>query len=167
MDYFSIGKIVNTHGIKGEVKLYPYVDDLNKILSLDRVFVEKKGVLAEKKVTGARIHKGMVLMSLEGVKDMTSAEELKDCVLKISRDMAVPCEEDEYFVKDLYDMEVVSEDGEVLGILNDILFTGANDVYIVKTKGKDILIPAVKQCILKVDVPGKKMTVRLLEGLRE
>ncbi|MCD7904499.1 MAG: ribosome maturation factor RimM [Clostridiales bacterium] len=166
MDYFSVGKIVNTHGIKGEVKVYPYVDDLNEILGLERVFVEKKGEIEEKKVLGARFHKGMALLSLEGVKNMTEAEALKGCVLKITRDMAEPCGEDEYFVKDLYGMEVVTEKGESLGELYDILFTGANDVYVVKTEGKDILIPAVKQCILKVDLSEGKMTVRLLEGLR-
>ncbi|MCD8215536.1 MAG: ribosome maturation factor RimM [Clostridiales bacterium] len=166
MDYFSVGKIVNTHGIKGEVKVYPYVDDLNEILGLERVFVEKKGEIEEKKVLGARLHKGMALLSLEGVKNMTEAEALKGCVLKITRDMAEPCGEDEYFVKDLYGMEVVTEKGESLGELYDILFTGANDVYVVKTEGKDILIPAVKQCILKVDLSEGKMTVRLLEGLR-
>ncbi|MCD8089818.1 MAG: ribosome maturation factor RimM [Clostridiales bacterium] len=166
MDYFTIGKIVNTHGIKGEVKVYPYVDDLREIEALDRVFIEKKGELSEKKILGCRIHKGMALLSLEGVKDMTAAEGLKGCVLKITRDMAEPCGEDEYFIKDLYGMEVETEEGELLGELSDILFTGANDVYVVKTKEKDILIPAVKQCILKVDVAGKKMTVRLIEGLR-
>ncbi len=166
MDYFSIGKIVNTHGIRGEVKVYPYVDDLGEIERLEKVFVEKKGELIPKKILGCRLHKGMALLSLEGIKDMTAAEGLKGCILKISRDMAEPCGEDEYFIKDLYGMEVVTDEGEVLGELSDVLFTGANDVYVVKTKEKDILIPAVKQCILKVDISEKKMTVKLLEGLR-
>lgn len=77
-------------------------------------------------------------------------------------------EEGEYYIRDLYDMNVVTDDGENLGIIKDILFTGANDVYVVKPeKGKDILIPAIKECILDVDVENKKMTVKLLKGLRD
>ena len=98
---------------------------------------------------------------------MTSAERLKGSIVKITEDMAIPCEEGEYYIRDLYDMTVVTDDGEELGVITDILFTGANDVYVVKPpKGKDILIPAIKQVILNVDVDNKKMTVKLLEGLR-
>lgn len=81
--------------------------------------------------------------------------------------MAVPCEEDEYYIKDLYDMNVVTVDGEELGVISDVIFTGANDVYAVKdNNGKEILIPAIKDCIVSVDVENNLMTVKLLEGLR-
>ncbi len=167
MDYFTVGKIVNTHGIKGEVKIYPHTDDITEITEQPCLFVEYKGELKEYTVLSVREHKGMVLAKLEGIDDMTAAERLKGCAVRITRDMAKPCGEDEYFIKDLYGMEVVTEDGKILGELYDILFTGANDVYIVRTGGKDILIPAIKQCILNVDITAKKMTVKLLEGLME
>ena len=99
---------------------------------------------------------------------MTTAEKLKGATVKIPPEDALPLEEGEYYIRDLYDMNVVTDDGENLGIIKDILFTGANDVYVVKPeKGKDILIPAIKECILDVDVENKKMTVKLLKGLRD
>lgn len=167
MEYFSVGKIVNTHGIKGEVRVYPYVDSIEEFKTFQVVFVKEKGEVSEYKILGCRFHKGMVLLSLEGINDMTAAERMKGTELFITREMAVPCGEDEYFIADLYGMEVVLESGERLGELYDILFTGANDVYVVKTEGKDVLIPAIKQCILSVLVQEKKMIVRLLEGLKE
>mgnify|MGYP000133330403 FL=1 len=99
---------------------------------------------------------------------MTTAEKLKGATVKIPPEDALPLEEGEYYIRDLYDMNVVTDEGENLGIIKDILFTGANDVYVVKPeKGKDILIPAIKECILDVDVENKKMTVKLLKGLRD
>ena len=97
---------------------------------------------------------------------MTSAEALKGSTAKITEDMALPCEEDEYYIKDLYDMSVITEDNTELGIITDILFTGANDVYVISPKeGRDILIPAIKDCILNVDIENKVMIVRIPEGL--
>lgn len=107
------------------------------------------------------------IIEAKGIDDMTSAEALKGTVVKITEDMAVPCEEDEYYIRDLYDMEVVTVEGEKLGVISDVIFTGANDVYAVTPEeGKDILIPAIKECIVKVDVENNVMTVKLLEGLR-
>ncbi len=168
MDYFKVGKIVNTFGIKGELKVYPYVDDPSEFDDFEKVFIKRNegGELKEYAVRSVRYHKGMALLGLLGINDMTGAEKLKECEIFITRDMAKPCGEDEYFIKDLYDMEVITDEGEALGILSDIIFTGANDVYVVKTKEREILIPAIKQCILKVDTENKKMTVKLLEGLR-
>lgn len=165
-NYFVIGKIVNTQGIKGEMRVMPSTDDLDRFKLLETVFVQKKSGIEEYEVEGVRYHKQFVLLKLKGIDDMTNAEKLKGCDVKVTEDMVIPCEEDEYYIKDLYDMEVETEEGEKLGIISDIIFTGANDVYVVKGEEKEILIPAIKQCILKVDVENKKMTVKLLEGLR-
>lgn len=166
-DYFVIGDIVNTQGIKGEVRVIPCVDDVTRFELLDRVYLDKKGKITEYQVENIRYHKQFVLLKLIGVNDMTAAEALKGSVVKITEDMAIPCAEDEYYLKDLYDMTVVTDDGEELGIITDVLFTGANDVYVVTPKkGRDILIPAIKQVILDVDIENGKMTVKLLEGLR-
>lgn len=166
-NYFVVGNIVNTQGIKGEVRLMPAVDDVERFKLLDRIFVDRKGSITEYEIENVRFHKQFVLLKLKGIDDMTSAEKLKGTVAKITEDMALPCEEDEYYIRDLYDMEVVTDEGERLGIISDIIFTGANDVYAVKSDdGKEILIPAIKDCILNVDVENKIMTVKLLEGLR-
>ena len=166
-NYFVVGNIVNTQGIKGEVRLMPAVDDVERFKLLDRIFVDRKGSITEYEIENVRFHKQFVLLKLKGIDDMTSAEKLKGTVAKITEDMALPCEEDEYYIRDLYDMEVVTDEGEKLGIISDIIFTGANDVYAVKSDdGKEILIPAIKGCILNVDVENKIMTVKLLEGLR-
>ncbi len=166
-NYFIIGDIVNTQGIKGEVRVIPCVDDVTRFELLDRVYIDKKGTITEYEVENIRYHKQFVLLKLKGIDDMTGAEGLKGSIVKITEDMAIPCEKDEYYLRDLYDMLVVTDDGEELGVITDVLFTGANDVYVVSSeKKKDILIPAIKQVILNVDTENNKMTVKLLEGLR-
>ncbi len=165
-NYFVVGNIVNTQGIKGEVRVMPTVDDVERFKLLDHVFVDRKGSIKEYEIENIRFHKQFVLLKLKGIDDMTSAEALKGTVVKITEDMAVPCGEDEYYIRDLYDMEVVTDDGKRLGVISDVIFTGANDVYAVKPdEGKEILIPAIKDCILNVDIENNVMTVRLLEGL--
>lgn len=166
-NYFVIGDLVNTQGIKGEVRVVPCVDDVTRFELLDRVYIDKKGSISDYEIENVRYHKQFVLLKLKGIDDMTSAERLKGSIVKITEDMAIPCGEGEYYIRDLYDMTVVTDDGEELGIITDILFTGANDVYVITPeKGKDILIPAIKQVVLDVDVENKKMIVKLLEGLR-
>lgn len=166
-NYFVVGNIVNTQGIKGEVRVMPTVDDVSRFELLDHIFVDRKGSIKEYEIENVRFHKQFVLLKLKGIDDMTTAETLKGTVVKITGDMAVPCEEDEYYIRDLYDMEVVTVEGEKLGIITDVIFTGANDVYAVKNDdGKEILIPAIKDCIINVDIENNTMTVKLLEGLR-
>lgn len=166
-NYFVVGNIVNTQGIKGEVRVMPSVDDVSRFKLLDHIFVDRKGNIKEYQVENVRFHKQFVLLKLKGVDDMTTAETLKGTVVKITENMAIPCEEDEYYIRDLYDMEVVTVEGENLGVICDVIFTGANDVYAVRNgDGKEILIPAIKDCIVKVDVENNLMTVKLLEGLR-
>lgn len=166
-NYFVIGDIVNTQGIKGEMRVVPCVDDVTRFELLDKVYIDKKGIITEYEVENIRYHKQFVLLKLKGIDDMTAAERLKGSIIKITEDMAIPCDEDEYYLRDLYDMLVVTDEDEELGVITDVLFTGANDVYVVTpNKGKDILIPAIKQVVLDVDIENNKMTVKLLEGLR-
>jgi 16S rRNA processing protein RimM len=167
---FVIGEIVNTQGIKGEVRVIPQTDDITRFERLKKVFVLKRGVLEEREITSVRYHKQFVLLKLKGIDDMTTAEGYKGCELQIAAADALPCGENEYYIRDLYGMSVYTQEGELIGELTDILFTGANDVYVVTPADrdkKDILLPAIKQCILKVEVAEKRMTVKLLEGLAE
>ncbi|MFI3230582.1 MAG: ribosome maturation factor RimM [bacterium] len=191
-DYFVLGKIVNTQGVKGEVRVLPTTDDINqfkKLKSIEIFSINKKGITTNTKdlaIESARFHKQFVLLKFKGVDDMNEAEKLKNFEIRIPKEQAIPCKQDEYFICDLYDMQVFTEDGEFLGLIDDIMFTGANDVYVVKKELEDedniednikdnknnkvnkieILIPAIKQCILNVDVNKNIMTVHLLEGLR-
>lgn len=169
--YMEVGKIVNTHGVKGELKVIPTTDDTKRFELLKSIFVETKEGLIEMPITSVRYFKNFVLLKLEPIKDMTEAEKFKTFSLKIPRSQALPLEKDEYYIGDLYNMRVVTEEGESLGEIIDILFTGSNDVYVVKnTKdagSKEILVPAIKKCILNVDVANNLMTIHLLEGLRE
>lgn len=169
--YIEVGKIVNTHGIKGELKVIPTTDDIKRFDLLKDILVETKGGLVSYPITSVRYLKGFVLLQLEGIEDMTQAERLKTFILKIPKELALPLQKDEYYIGDLYNMQVVTEDGEKLGEIVDILFTGGNDVYVIKDvtnpSKKELLIPAIKQCILNVDIGQNTMVVHLLEGLRE
>lgn len=167
----EIGTIVNTHGIKGEVKVIPTTDDIKRFELLKSLFVETRAGLAEFPILNVRYVKNFVLLQLEGIDDMTEAEKLKTCLVKIPKALALPLADNEYYISDLYDIDVFTEDKVYLGQIVDILFTGANDVYVIKDKkdpgSKEILIPAIKACILTVDIENNTMTVHLLEGLVE
>ena len=165
-DYFVIGKIVNTQGIKGEVRALPTTDDINRFKKLKEVYISRRNNMELYEIESVRFHKQFVLLKFKGIDTMNDAELLKNTDLKISKDLAIPCEEDEYYISDLYGMKVVTDEGEDIGVIDDIIFTGANDVYVVKKEDSQILIPAIKQCILNVNVAEKTMKVHLLEGLR-
>lgn len=165
-EYFVIGKIVNTQGIKGEIRVLPSTEDINRFKLLKEVYVQKKGTMEIFEIENIRFHKQFVLLKFKGIDTMTDGEKLKNTEIKIPKEMAIPCEEDEYYIGDLYGINVIEESGEDLGTLEDIIFTGANDVYVVRKDDSEILIPAIKKCILNVDINEKIMKVKLLEGLR-
>ena len=175
-DYFTIGTIVNVHGVQGEVRVMPATDDPSRFGLLDKLEVFFESYTAEYPLKSVRPHKNLIVLKLAGIDNRDDAEKLIGGVIKIPRSKALPLEEDEYYQKDLLDMIVVSDTGEELGQLVQIIETGANDVYVVRppaeiktgdSKIKDLLIPAIKECIVSVSVPERKMTVHLMEGLRE
>ena len=168
-EMFTVGKIVNTHGVKGELKIVPTTEDPKRFAKLKSIFVEgRKGMIAYE-IEGVRYHKDFVLLKLKGIEDMTEAELLKGSLLKIDRKDSLPLKKDEYYISDLFGMEVYTEEERFLGTLVDIIETGSNDVYVVKKEDreKDLLLPAIKQVIKEVNVPNKRMIVHLLEGLEE
>lgn len=159
---FLIGKIVNTQGVHGEMRVIPTTDDESRFELLDSVFVDGE----EYKIERVRYHKQFVLLKLKGIDDMTTAERYKTKEVRIPEEWALPCGEDEYYIKDLYGMTVIEDNGSEVGVIKDVIFTGANDVYEIKRQnGKNLLIPAIKDCILKVDTENNIMTVNLPEGL--
>ena len=163
---FTIGKIVNTHGVKGEVRVMPSTDDIKRFEKLKEVVIQSRTETI-KEIEAVRYHKNFVLLKFKGIDNMNDAELLKNSTLKINRKDALPLKEDEYYQCDLYGLKVVTDEGRDLGELVDILVTGSNDVYVVRNHEKEILIPAIKQCILNVNIAEGKMLVHLLEGLED
>lgn len=169
--FFKIGVITNTHGIHGAMRVFPTTWDPDRFNLLKTVILDNGKAKEEFSIEKISFHKQFVIMKLKNIDNIDLALKYKNANIIISEKDALPLSEDEYYTRDLYDMEVYTEDGEFLGNITDISETGANDVYIIKCpesiKESELLIPAIKQCILNVDVPAKKMTVRLLKGLRE
>ncbi|NMA67111.1 MAG: 16S rRNA processing protein RimM [Clostridiaceae bacterium] len=167
-EYLAIGKVVNTHGVKGEIRIIPLTSDLSRFDYLLFVNTEWEGKLKEFRVTSARFHKNFVLLKLKGIDTMDDAEKLKGQELLVERKHARKLEEDEYFICDIIGLEVF-EDDVYLGVITDVLQTGGNDVYVVNNKEtkKEILIPAIKSVVLEVDLENKRMKVKLPEGLDE
>lgn len=165
-NYLRVGVITTTHGIKGEVKVYPTTDDINRFESLKQVFLDTGKEYIPLEVEGVKYFKQLVILKFKGINDINDIEKYRGKDLLVSRDQAIELEEDEYFIYDLIDSEVYTDGGDKLGILTEILTTAANDVYVVKTKeNKEILLPSIKECILDVDTKNKKITVRLMDGL--
>ena len=154
--FLQVGVISSTHGIRGEVKVFPTTDDPNRFKKLKKVILETKKEKLSLEVQGVKFFKQFVIVKFKG------------CSLFVSREDAVALEEDEYFIADLIGMEVYTDENpeELFGTLKDVIETGANEVYLVESKTHgEVLIPAIRQCILSVDVKAQKMQVHLLNGL--
>lgn len=167
MGYFEIGKVAGTHGIKGTLRIFPTTQDPSRFELLKEVIIDLNGNRETIKISKVSYQKNMVLLTVKEIDDINVAERYKNATILIPEEKALPLDEDEYYTRDLYDMEVYTTDNEFLGTITDILSTGANDVYVVK-KGeeKELLLPAIKDVVLSVSLAEKKMTVNLLEGLR-
>lgn len=165
-EYLQVGKIVNTHGIKGEVKVIPLTDDPRRYDELKEVFVgtdNKKDIF---NIENVKYLKNTVIIKFKESVDMNYAEKLKEMFIYVDRKNAVKLPEGRYFICDLIDLEVFELDGNKLGVLKDVIKTGSNDVYVVKTaENKEILIPALKSVIKEVSIEDRIMKVELPEGL--
>ena len=165
-EYLEIGQIVNTNGLKGFLKIKPLTDDITRFEDLETIYIQKNKELIEFKIQEVKYVKNMVLLKLEGIDDIEEAEKYKNFYIKINRKDAVELEEDSYFIVDIIDSEVYTDENTYLGKVIDVFQTGSNDVYTVKSEsGKEILLPAIKDVVKSVDVKNKKIIVHLLEGL--
>lgn len=164
--FLRVGVISSTHGVKGEVKVFPTTDDPARFKALRTVLLDTGKEHKALEITGVKFFKNKVILKFKGFDNISDIEKYKGMDLLIPREDAVPLEENENFIADLIDMTVVTDRGETLGTLVDVLETGANDVYVIETEGKkEILLPAIKDCILDVNVEEKHMLVHVLEGL--
>lgn len=162
-EYLEAGKIVTTHGIRGEVKIMPYTDSPELLAEFDRLFIgkDREEVLIER----SRVFKNTVIAKIEGVDTPEAAEKLRNKVLYMHRD-DLELDDDTYFIQDLMGLEVRDADtGEVYGEITDVMQTGANDVYVIKGKDREYLVPAIADVIVSTDVDGGVMTIRPLDGL--
>ena len=165
-NFLEIGQIVNSYGLKGQMKIVPFTDDITRYSDLKTIYIEINKQLKEYKIEQVKYHKNNVLIKLEGIDDINDTEQFKNCFVKVDRENAVKLPEDTYFIVDLIGLEVFTEENVLLGKIVDVFPTGSNDVYVVKDElGKQILLPAISEVIKNVDMPNKKMIVNLIKGL--
>ena len=164
--YLEIGQIVNTFGIKGMVKVKPFSDDIERFDGLKKVYIENKNVRKEYEIEEVKYHKNMVLIKFRGIENPEDANLLRESYLLVDREKEKPLENGTYYVVDMIGLEVYTEEGELLGNLEDIFNTGSNDIYVVKNGlGKQILLPAISDVIKQIDMENRKVIVHLMPGL--
>ena len=165
-EYLQVGKIVNTHGVKGEVKLLPLTDDPARFDDLEWVFVENEDVMNRYSIESVKYFKGMVIIKLSGIDDPETAAKLKGCFALVDRENAVRLPEDSFFICDIIGCSVYDENSALLGQVMDVLQTGSNDVYVVRDDSDmQILIPALKSVVKKVLPEQKRIDVIIPKGL--
>ena len=161
-----VGVITSTHGVRGEVKVFPTTDDAKRFKKLKTVILDTGKGQTALEIEQVKFFKNMVILKFKGYDNINDVEKYKGAKLYVTRENRVACEKDEYFIADLIGLSVVTDDGMQLGTLTDVIATGANDVYVVEmASGKEVLIPAIHDCIVNVEEEEKKMTVHLLDGL--
>ena len=162
----QVGIITQTHGIKGEVKVFPTTDDVGRFKKLKEVIMDNGRERLNLEIEGVKFFKQYAILKFKGYDSINDIEKYKSAKLYIKREQAVKLKKDEYFIADLSDMEVVTEDGEYFGKMKDVLTTGANDVYIViREDGSEVLLPAIKQCVKSIDMEQGRITVHIMDGL--
>ena len=162
----QVGVITQTHGVRGEVKVFPTTDDPARFKKLKQVVLDTGKETLPLEVESVKFFKQFVILKFKGYDNINDVEKYKRCPLLVDRENAVPLGEDEYYIADMIGMEVVTEDDEIFGTLKDVIETGANDVYVIDSeKHGEVLVPAIRECILDVDIESHRMKIHLLAGL--
>ncbi|AXI09061.1 ribosome maturation factor RimM [Oceanobacillus sp. 143] len=164
---FNIGKIVNTHGIRGEIKVLRITDFEERFAVGEKVYIAKEnGTLLELTIDGHRMHKGFDLIHFEGYNNINDVEHFKGSKLQIAEEQQKELDEHEFYYHEIIGCEVLTISGDKLGVIKEILSPGANDVWVVKQeKGKDLLIPYIEEVVKEIDVETKKIVIEPMEGL--
>ena len=167
-DLFQVGIITSTHGVKGEVKVYPTTDDVKRFKKLKDIILDTGKEYVALELESVKFFKQMVILKFKGINSLNDVEKFRQKSLYVTRANAVRLRKDEYFIADLIGLKVIDEENKELGTLEDVMVTGANDVYVISLlNGKELLLPAIKQCILNVDMENRCMQVHVLDGLIE
>ena len=165
-DLLKVGVITTTHGVRGEVKVYPTTDEPERFLDLEYVLLDTGKELRRLDIKNVRFFKKLVILKFDGIDNINDIEKYKRCSLYVTREHAVALEEDEYFIADMIGMEVCTEDGNIFGTLKDVIETGANDVYVIENaEHGEVLVPAIKECIRSVYIEKGQMMIHLMDGL--
>ena len=165
-DMLQVGVITQTHGVRGEVKVFPTTDDVNRFKKLKQVILDTGKETMQLEIQSVKFFKQFVILKFKGIDNINDIEKYKRCSLYVTREHAVALEEDEYFIADMIGMEVCTEDGNIFGTLKDVIETGANDVYVIENaEHGEVLVPAIKECIRSVDIEKGQMMIHLMDGL--
>ncbi|MCM1046643.1 MAG: ribosome maturation factor RimM [Candidatus Gastranaerophilales bacterium] len=165
-DILQVGVVTSPHGVRGEVKVFPTTDDPRRFQKLKQVLMDTGKGYDTMEIESVKFFKNMVIVKFAGIDSRDAAEAYRQKGLFVTRQNAVKLRKGEYFIADLIGLLVIDEDGDEIGTLQDVMQTGANDVYVVAQKeGGELLLPAIKQCILDVDVDAGLVKVHILEGL--
>lgn len=162
----QVGIISSTHGVHGEVKVFPTTNDIKRFGRLKEVLLDTGKENITLHIEGVKYFKQFAILKFKEFDNINEIEKYKGKSLFVSRENAVPLKKDEYYIADLIGIRAENEDASFQGVLKDVIETGANDVYVIETdQGREVLIPAIKECILSIDVSAGEMKVHLLEGL--
>lgn len=165
-DLLQVGAISSTHGIRGEVKVFPTTDDVKRFKKLKEVILDTGSGHLNLEIEGVKFFKQFAILKFKGIDNINDIEKYKGKPLLVTRENAVKLQKGEFFIADMIGMAVVTEDGTTFGTLDDVLQTGANDVYEINTQEHGIvLVPAIKECILNVDMKERVITIHLMDGL--
>ena len=165
-DFIIIGKIVSTQGNKGEVKVIPLTDSIDRFDKLTDVFIREGNIEKLLKINNLKTKKNAVILKFEDIDNIEKAKILVESFLEVKRSDAVKLPKDTYFIFDIIGLEVYTNENELLGKVDNIISTGSNDVYVVKNKNKkEILIPAIREIIKNIDVEKKRITINMADGL--
>lgn len=162
----QVGVISSTHGVRGEVKVFPTTDDVTRFKQLKKVYLDTGREMLLLEIQNVKFFKQFAILKFKGIDNINDIEKYRGRSLWIDREDAVDLDEDEYFIADMIGMKVYTEEGTLFGALLDVMETGANDVYIVDSEAHgEVLLPAIKECILDVDMDEERMIIHLMEGL--
>ena len=164
-ELLQVGVITSTHGVRGEVKVFPTTDDAGRFKKLKQVLLDTGKEKKPLEIVQVKFFKNLVILKFKGIDNINDVERYKGKGLFVTREHAVKCEKDEYFIADLIGLSVVTEEGEVLGTLTDVITTGANDVYVVDMGKREVLLPAIKECIREINMEQRTVRVFLMPGL--
>ena len=164
-DLFRVGVIANTHGIKGEVKVFPTTDDPQRYRSLKEVLLDTGKEKHPLEIQGVRFFKNLVIVKFKGIDNINDIEKYKGKDLYVTRENAVPLAEDEYYIADIIGAEVCTEDGAFFGTLKEVMETGANLVYVVEHQGREVLLPVIDDCVKEISPQGHRVVVHIMKGL--
>lgn len=165
-ELLQVGIITAPHGVRGEVKVYPTTDDPMRFKGLKQVLLDTGKEKLTLEIEGVKFFKKLVILKFKELNDINGVEKYRQKSLYVTREQAVRLGRDEYFIADLMGLRVLDEREQEIGVLEDVIETGANDVYVITMKdGRELLLPAIKQCILQVDIGAGFIKVHILDGL--